>query len=109
MNVMKDRFIDLYNHQIHRPGADKLLQWLETTDFFTAPASTRFHLAREDGLVEHSVHVYERLQALYQKECLVQGCQVDRCVLYVYRLAVYYAEHGECPPDKQNWWDWKDS
>ena len=68
MNVMKDRFIDLYNHQIHRPGADKLLQWLETTDFFTAPASTRFHLAREDGLVEHSVHVYERLQALYQQE-----------------------------------------
>ena len=45
-----------------------MLQWLETTDFFTAPASTRFHLAREDGLVEHSVHVYERLQALYQQE-----------------------------------------
>ena len=29
-------------------------------------------------------------------------------VLYVYRLAVHYAEHGSCPPDKQNWWDWKD-
>ena len=40
--------------------------------------------------------------------CLSQGCQVDRCVLYVYRLAVHYAEHGQCPPDKQNWWDWKD-
>ena len=44
----------------------------------------------------------------YRRDCLSQGCQVDRCVLYVYRLAVYYAEHGECPPDRQNWWDWKD-
>ncbi|MCI9170181.1 MAG: Pathogenicity locus [Lawsonibacter sp.] len=47
-------------------------------------------------------------EELYQKECLMEGCQVDRCVLYVYRLAVHYAEHGECPPDKLNWWDWKD-
>ncbi len=47
-------------------------------------------------------------EELYRRDCLTQGCQVDRCVLYVYRLAVYYAEHGECPPDKQNWWDWKD-
>ena len=47
-------------------------------------------------------------EELYRRDCLSQGCQVDRCVLYVYRLAVYYAEHGECPPDRQNWWDWKD-
>lgn len=47
-------------------------------------------------------------EELYQRSCVVQGCQVDRCVLYVYRLAVHYAEHGQCPPDKQNWWDWKD-
>ena len=31
---------------------------------------------------------------IYQKDCLFQGCQVYRCALYVYRLAVYYAEHG---------------
>ncbi len=47
-------------------------------------------------------------EELYRRDCLSQGCQVDRCVLYVYRLAVHYAEHGSCPPDKQNWWDWKD-
>ena len=45
---------------------------------------------------------------LYHRDCLVHGCQVDRCVLYVYRLVVHYAEHGACPPDKGNWWDWKD-
>ena len=48
-------------------------------------------------------------EELYRRDCLSQGCQVDRCVLYVYRLAVHYAEHGQCPPDKQNWWDWKDN
>ena len=47
-------------------------------------------------------------EELYRRDCLSQGCQVDRCVLYVYRLAVHYVEHGSCPPDKQNWWDWKD-
>ena len=47
-------------------------------------------------------------EELYQKECLMEGCQVDRCVLYVYRLAVHYAEHGECPPGKLNWGVWKD-
>lgn len=47
-------------------------------------------------------------EELYRRDCLVQGCQVDRCALYVYRLAVHYAEHGSCPPGKSNWWDWKD-
>lgn len=61
---MKERFIEIYNSTITRPGADKLLAWLETTDFFEAPASTRFHLSRPGGLVEHSVHVYERLREL---------------------------------------------
>ena len=47
-------------------------------------------------------------EKLYRRDCLAQGCQVHRCALYVYRLAVYYAEHGDCPPDRRNWWDWKD-
>ena len=62
---MKERFINLYQNLITRPGADKLLAWLETTDFFEAPASTRFHLSRPGGLVEHSIHVYHRLHDLY--------------------------------------------
>lgn len=68
MDIMKNYFLEKYTHWIHRPGSDKLLQWLEATDFFTALASTRFHLAEEGGLAEHSVHAYDRLQALYQWE-----------------------------------------
>ena len=48
-------------------------------------------------------------EEVYQRDCLYKGFQEDRCALYSYRLAVHYADHyGELPPDKQNWWDWKD-
>ena len=36
----KQKFIEYYQANIHREGADRLLEWLQTTDFFTAPAST---------------------------------------------------------------------
>ena len=55
----KQKFIEYYQANIHREGADRLLEWLQTTDFFTAPASTRYHCACPSGLVMHSVNVYE--------------------------------------------------
>ena len=57
-----DLFIELYTRYIRREGADALLDYLKSTDFFTAPASTRFHSAYEGGLVEHSVNVFQCLQ-----------------------------------------------
>ena len=60
----KEKFTELYTYYIKRPGASELFQWLERSDFFTAPASTRFHEAYEGGLCEHSVHVSEELARL---------------------------------------------
>ncbi|MBR5154919.1 MAG: HD domain-containing protein [Clostridia bacterium] len=62
MNV-KDEFIEIYQNNIKREGADRLLAHLlsPASDFFTAPASTRFHGAYEGGLAEHSLNVYECL------------------------------------------------
>lgn len=60
----KDDFIRLYTEHIKRPGAVELLAWLESTDFFIAPASTRFHGNYEGGLCEHSVNVWEELVRL---------------------------------------------
>lgn len=65
---MKKRFCDIFQSNISRPGADKLLEWLKSTDFFEAPASTRYHLSRPGGLVEHSIGVYERLKTLCDVE-----------------------------------------
>ncbi|MCL2462407.1 MAG: helix-hairpin-helix domain-containing protein [Defluviitaleaceae bacterium] len=47
-------------------------------------------------------------EEVYQKDCLAQGVQVDRCALYCYRLAVAYAEGAVIEPDKLKWWRWKD-
>ncbi len=62
---MKEKFLEIYRENITRPGSEEFLKWLESTDFFEAPASTRFHLSRPGGLVEHSIHVYYRLRDQY--------------------------------------------
>lgn len=49
---------------LNRQGSSDLLSWLHTTDFFTAPASTRFHESYNGGLVEHSLRVYLELTKL---------------------------------------------
>ena len=61
--ISKERFIEIYNKYINREGSDKLLDYLlsKSSDFFTAPASTKFHGSYEGGLVEHSLNVYESL------------------------------------------------
>lgn len=46
-----------------RPGIERLITWLESTDFFTAPASTKYHLHCKGGLAKHSLNVYDRLKA----------------------------------------------
>ena len=64
----KERFLEIYNEKITREGADKLLDFLlNGSDFFTAPASTRYHGAHEGGLVEHSLNVYDCLADMAER------------------------------------------
>ena len=64
MENLKEKFVKIYKENITREGADKLLEYLlsDKSDFFTAPASTRFHGSYPGGLVEHSINVYECLK-----------------------------------------------
>ena len=66
----KERFIEIYKEKIKRDGADKLLDYLlsPASDFFTAPASSRFHLSCEGGLCEHSLNVYDCLVSYLNSE-----------------------------------------
>ena len=62
MNENKERFLGLFRAKIRREGAEKLLAWLENeSDFFVAPASTRYHGNYPGGLLEHSLNVYDCL------------------------------------------------
>ena len=59
----KDEFLEIYRANIHREGAEALLDYLDNkSDFFTAPASTRYHGAYAGGLCDHSVNVYHCLR-----------------------------------------------
>ena len=64
----KERFITVYRQYITRPGADKLLEYLNTSDFFVAPASARYHSSYAGGLCQHSLNVYDCLKAYMERE-----------------------------------------
>ena len=66
----REKFIEIYKSCITREGADKLLEYLlsPSSDFFTAPASTRYHGARAEGLCEHSLNVYDALRDYLDRE-----------------------------------------
>lgn len=70
----KEEFISIVDREIKRDGIGELMKWLNETDFFTAPASTRYHGAFEGGLVVHSLNVYSHLLNL----CSFYGCEADR-------------------------------
>ena len=55
---IKDRIIRLLSNT-ERKGIDKVIRYLESSDFFEAPASTRYHGNYKGGLAEHSLNVYE--------------------------------------------------
>ncbi len=45
---------------------------------------------------------------LYFQDCLIKGFQEDKCQLYLFRMAVYYADNTTHQPEKLKWWYWKD-
>lgn len=48
-------------------------------------------------------------QSLYDDLCRRKHARVDRCVLYVFRCAVYFASESRPDPELLKWWNWKDS
>lgn len=65
----KEEFIQIFKETITRTGADALLDYLENkSDFFTAPASARYHSAYAGGLCEHSLNVYHCLKEYLARE-----------------------------------------
>ena len=96
----KEEFIEIYQTNIHREGGEELLDYLSNkSDFFTAPASARYHGAYEGGLCEHSLNVYhclvdylqrERVQELYGLEYSAESVAIvallhDLCKIGCYK------------------------
>ena len=101
MEDYHQQFVEIYNANITRPGADRLLNWLETTDFFTAPASTRFHGACRCGLVMHSINVYQAMTQHFFTEgdsaesFAISGLLHDLCKANFYKVSTRNVKNDE--------------
>ena len=97
----KEEFIQIYTSQIHREGADALLDYLQNkSDFFTCPASAKFHGAYAGGLCQHSVNVYHcladylarpRVQELYGLEYAPESVAVAALLHDLCKIGCYKA------------------
>lgn len=112
MESNKEKFINLYKQYIKRDGAAQLLEWIEGTNFFTAPASSVYHLAKDGGLCEHSINVFNRLNKLLKDEYgdnyaeLFNGMETIAIVSLLHDLckADYYAKELRNVKDQNGNW-----
>lgn len=90
----REKFQELFKAWVKRPGASELLAWLETTDFFEAPASTKHHGAYPGGLVEHSLNVCRELVSSSAAERTTTESMILCALLHDVCKANYYADVG---------------
>lgn len=99
MQDKKQEFLDLFDQYIKREGASELKSYLLKSDFFTAPASSKYHCNHEGGLCEHSVNTFYRLlknvqneygkewEKIYSNETIaICGLLHDLCKIDFYKL-----------------------
>ena len=97
----KEEFLELFRDKVHREGADALLDYLEhKSDFFTCPASAKFHGAYAGGLCDHSLNVYhclvdylarERVQELYGLEVPEESVAIAALLHDLCKIGCYKA------------------
>ena len=111
----KEEFISIFNENIKREGADKLLDFLENkSDFFTAPASTRYHNAFEGGLLRHSLNVYKclvaylergRVKDMYKLEASAETAAIVALLHDLCKVIVYRVSYRNSKNDKTGQWE----
>lgn len=111
----KEEFISIFNENIKREGADKLLDFLENkSDFFTAPASTRFHNAFDGGLLRHSLNVYKclvaylergRVKDMYKLEASAETAAIVALLHDLCKVNIYHVSYRNSKNDKTGQWE----
>lgn len=111
---IKQEFIAIYNEKIKREGADKLLDYLNRSDFFTAPASTRFHSSYEGGLAQHSLNVYrclaeylarDRVKELYKMSYSEETAAVVALLHDICKADTYVRDFRNVKNEKTGQWE----
>jgi hypothetical protein len=100
----KQHIINLWN-KVNRNGVDKLINWLNESDFFMAPASKKNHLNYPGGLAEHSLNVYECLKkkneqfdSKYSEETItIVSLSHDFCKIDFYKINIEQITPAQTP------------
>lgn len=109
--------------ECNRNGMDKLIEYLRKSDFYNAPASTRFHSCHEGGLVEHSLNVADcllnklndpiwadRLSEVGRESIIISALLHDICKSNYYTIEMknkkIYSDHGK-KSDSAGRYDWE--
>jgi len=103
---MKDEFLHIFSDNIKRAGSAELIAWMEKTDFFTAPASTKYHGAHEGGLLDHSIKVYRRLDSLVAAEKLDASAEtIAICALLhdICKIGLYKIDYKNAKDESGVW------
>ena len=104
----KQRFISLLMMAAgNRQGFGDFVEWLEDTDFFEAPASSKYHGSSEGMLCRHSLNVHYRMQSR-QAECNARGIRPESCIvaplLHDICKVNFYVKDGEKYKYNNNLW-----
>jgi HD superfamily phosphohydrolase YqeK len=103
---IKNEFVNRVYDKIRREGIGDLMEWLVGTDFFTAPASTRYHGAYEGGLAEHSITVHDRLIQLcswYDVEVTAENIAIVALFHDLCKVGTYKTEKRWRKDKNQQW------
>ena len=111
----REEFISIFTENIKREGAYKLLDFLENkSDFFTAPASTRYHNAFEGGLLRHSLNVYKclvaylergRVKDMYKLEASAETAAIVALLHDLCKVNIYRVSYRNSKNDKTGQWE----
>lgn len=103
MDTYKDRFKRIVEKCIQREGIDKLMLSLEKSDFFTAPASTKYHDAEEGGLCKHSVAVFDMLALDCMDKYSMETIAIVSLFHDICKVNFYKTEMRNAKDDKGKW------
>lgn len=104
---MKEEFISLLR-STNREGIEEVIQFLEKSDFYKAPASTRFHGSFEGGLLEHSMKVYEILKHKVKNSVLDLNVSDDTLIIIallhdICKVNFYKVDYRNAKNERGEW------
>ena len=104
---MKEEFIELLR-STKREGIEEVIQFIEKTDFYKAPASTRFHGNYEGGLLEHSMKVYEILKHKVEKAIVDLNVSDDTVIIIallhdICKVNYYKVDYRNAKNERGEW------